>query len=430
MRLKKSRLIVIGLGVIVLAAILAVNLTSDRRNRIPVQTQKIGRKDLTATVTASGEIRPKRYVNVSSDVPGRITQVFVKEGETVRAGQPLCRIDATRLAASTRQSEAGLQAARADLKRTEADLDAARISFNRAQQMVVDRLVSQQDFDRAEADLKMKQALVEAQRRRIMQQEAMLESDQDSLQKTTVVSPMDGVVTALLKEEGETVIGAQSFQPTIIMTVADLSVMEVEVLADETDIASLKLGLKAEVRVDALTDVKIKGEVTEIGSSAIVRGSSAAQTSTAGNQAKDFKVAVTLKDPPASLRPGLNATADITTAQRTQALAVPIQAVVVRAVDKEGKVVDPGGNPGGQEKASGEDVKPKGEEKEGIFVVTSGQASFKPVKTGILGESEIELLEGAKEGDEIVVGSYKTLRTLRDKAKIRVEQSAKGKKGK
>jgi HlyD family secretion protein len=431
MRAKKRRIIVVALAVPILIGVLAVTLTSDRRSRTLVQTQKIGRKDLTATVTASGEIRPKRYVNVSSDVPGRITQVMVKEGDTVRAGQSLCRIDATRFAATTRQSEAGLQAARADLKRTEADLAAARFAFERARRMQAEQLVSEQDFDRADADFKMKQALVEAQKRRIAQLEAALESDQDSLQKTTVASPMDGVITALLKEEGETVIGAQSFQPTIIMTVADLSVMEVEVLADETDIASLKLGLTANVRVDALPDIKIKGEVTEIGASAIVRGSTGTTGSTSGNQAKDFRVTVTLKDPPRSLRPGLNATADITTAQKSQILAVPIQAVVVRAVDKEGKVVDPGGSPGsGAAQPSGEDVKPKGEEKEGLFVVSGGQVSFRPVKTGILGESEIELTEGVKEGEEIVTGSYKTLRTLKDKAKVRVEQSAKGKKGK
>ena len=169
--------------------------------------------------------------------------------------------------------------------------------------------------------------------------------------KTTVVSPMDGVVTSLPKEEGEVVIGAQSFSPTVIMTVADLSVMECEIMVDETDIRNVKLGQAAEVRVDALEGIKIKGEVTEIGSSAVVRGSTAAatqQTSSAGNtgnQAKDFKVTITLKDPPPTLRPGVNATADITTARRENVLAIPIQAVVVREVDKDGKVVDPDAAP-------------------------------------------------------------------------------------
>jgi HlyD family secretion protein len=233
---------------------------------------------------------------------------------------------------------------------------------------------------------------------------------------------MDGAVTNLAKEEGEMVIGAQSFQPTVIMTVADLSVMVVEILVDETDIAHVKLGQSAEVRVDALEGAKISGEVTEIGSSAIPRGTSgtAIQSSSTntGNQAKDFKVTVTLKDPPKSLRPGLNATADITTARKEKALSIPIQAVVVRAVDEAGKVIDPAEK---EQEGSSEPVRRKGEEKEGVFVVKDGAAAFKPVKTGIVGETEIEVAEGLAEGDELVVGSYRTLRTLKDQAKIRVE---------
>jgi HlyD family secretion protein len=189
------------------------------------------------------------------------------------------------------------------------------------------------------------------------------------------------------------------------------------------------LGQEAEVRVDALEGVKIKGEVTEIGASALARGASAAAPSTGGstgNQAKDFKVTVTLKEPPATLRPNLNATADITTARRTNVLAIPIQAVVVRELNKQGKVIDPGAvqaadsEPGGA--AAPVTPKAKGEEKEGVFVVNKGQAVFRPVKTGIMGETEIEVLEGLQGGDEIVVGSYRTLRTLRDQAQIKAEK--------
>jgi HlyD family secretion protein len=290
------------------------------------------------------------------------------------------------------------------------------------------RLVSDAAFDEAEAALKVAQANVEAQRRRILQQAAVVATNRDDLEKTTVVSPMDGVVTQLQKEEGEMVIGAQSFSPTVIMTVADLSVMEVEVMVDETDIRNVTLGQPAEVRVDALEGVKIKGAVTEIGSSAIPRGqgqglATAAPAGT-GNQAKDFKVTVTLEAPPAALRPGLNATADITTAEKKAVLAVPIQAVVVRELSG-GMVVDPGG----LQAAEGEPAGPrtKGEEKEGVFVVSKGQAQFKPVKTGIIGETEIEVVEGLSPGDEIVSGSYKTLRTLKDKSKVKVEEP-KGKK--
>jgi HlyD family secretion protein len=242
---------------------------------------------------------------------------------------------------------------------------------------------------------------------------------------------MDGVITSLAKEEGEVVIGAQSFQPTVIMTIADLSVMEAELLVDETDIRNVKIGQEAEVRVDALEGVKLKGEVTEIGSSAIARGAAAGtQTTTTANQAKDLKVVVTLKDPPPTLRPGLNASADITTDKRTQVLAVPIQAVVVRQIDKDGKVVDPTPPQAGEpEDPNALANRGKLEEKEGVFVVAKEQATFKPVKTGIMGATDIEVTNGLGEGDEIVTGSYKTLRTLKNDARIKVEDKNKGKGG-
>jgi HlyD family secretion protein len=225
------------------------------------------------------------------------------------------------------------------------------------------------------------------------------------------------------------VIGAQSFQPTVIMTVADLSVMEAELLVDETDIRNVKLGQEAKIRVDALEGVEIGGEVTEIGSSAIARGAGQSTTATTANQAKDFKVVVTLKNPPATLRPGLNATADITTDRKAKVLAVPIQAVVVRQIDEGGKVVDPAqpGAPGEEQPGGPPRPTKKLEEKEGVFVVTNGQAIFKPVKTGIMGETDIEIVTGVAEGDELVTGSYKTLRTLKNEARIKQEE--KDKKG-
>jgi HlyD family secretion protein len=421
---RKKRIIAAVAGVVVLGGVVATSVIRDRKSKVPVQTQKAERRDLVSKVSASGEVKPKRFVNISANVSGRIVLLLVKEGETVRRGQILAKIDSTRIEAGTRQSEAGLQAARAELDRAEANLESARLSFERTRRMHESKLVSDQAMDQAQAELKVAAAMVEAQRRRILQQAAAVASDRDDLEKTTVVSPMDGVVTNLQKEEGEMVIGAQSFSPTVIMTVADLSVMEVEVLVDETDIRNVALGQSAEVRVDALEGVKIRGDVTEIGSSAIPRGTgqgapsmSAAST---GNQAKDFKVTVTLEDPPGTLRPGLNATADITTAEKKAVLAVPIQAVVVRELSRQGTVVDPGG----LQAAEGEPLAPKavGEEKEGVFVVSKGQAAFKPVKTGIIGETEIEVAQGLSPGDEIVTGSYKTLRTLKDKAKIKVEK--------
>jgi HlyD family secretion protein len=420
---KKARIAVVAGVVVVLAAVVGANVIRERGKRVAVQTQKVGRKDLVSVVSASGEVRPKRYVNVSSNVSGRITFLLVKEGETVRKGQVLARIDSTRFEAGERQSAAAVEAAKADLARAQADVEVARLAFERNKRMHAEKLVSDQVFDQAQADLKMKEAQVQSQRERIAQQAAALETNRDDLAKTIVISPMDGIVTALQKEEGEMVIGAQSFSPTVIMTVADLSVMETEVMVDETDIRSLSLGEEAEVRVDALEGVKIKGQVTEIGSSAIVRATGAAtQTTTAStaNQAKDFKVTVTLLDPPPTLRPGLNATAEIKTAARKNVLTVPIQAVVVREINKEGKVVDPDALQAAGPQAD-EPLRAKGEEKDGVFVVQKDKAVFKPVKTGIVGETEVEVLSGLGDGEEIVSGSYRTLRTLKDQAKIKQE---------
>ncbi len=423
---KKMRFTAAGLGLLVLAGVVAASVTRDSRNRVAVQVGKASKRDLVSVVTASGEIRPKRFVNVSANASGRITHLLVKEGERVRSGQVLARIDSTRLEAGTRQSEAAVQSAKADLDRAQADLALARASFERARRMFEEQLVSSQVFEQAEAEVKMKAAAVESQKRRISQLESQLAANADDLEKTVVVAPMDGVVTSLQKEEGESVIGAQSFQPTVIMTVGDLSVMEVEVLVDETDIGQLSLGQRAEVRVDALEDVRIAGTVTEIGSSAIPRGTSGATSSassgTTANQAKDFKVTITLEKPPAALRPGLNATADITTATKPGVLAVPIQAVVVRELDKDGKVVEAEEPRGGPGEAQSSLPRARGQEKDGVFVVADRQARFRAVTTGIVGETDMEIVSGLKEGEEIVTGSYKTLRTLKDGAKIKPEE--------
>jgi HlyD family secretion protein len=420
---KKKIWLAAGLAALV-AVIVGVSITRDSRRKVTVQTQKVGRKDLTAVVSASGEIKPTRYVNVSSNVSGRIVDLRVKEGDRVKQGQVLARIDSTRFEAGERQASAAVEAARADLKRMEADLEATRLAHERNARMKDQQLVSEQAFEQSQAELRMKQAAVESQRKRIAQQSALLESDRDDLAKTVVTAPMDGVVTSLQKEQGEVVIGAQSFQPTVIMTVADLSTMEVEVLVDETDIDKLSVGQEAEVRVDALGNLKIKGQVTEIGSSAIARGSGTATISstTTANQAKDFKVTVRLADPPAALRPGLNATTDITTARKSNVLAVPIQAVVVREVGPQGKVIDPGALQAAEGEPNPAKQPKKGEEKEGVFIVKNGVAEFHPVKTGIMGETELEVTEGVGEGIEIVTGSYRTLRTLKDQAHIKIEK--------
>ena len=436
MTTKTKRILGAVAAIAVIGAIVGFSVSRENRKKTTVQTGKVEKKDLVQVVTASGEVRPRRYVNVGANVSGRLVEIAVKEGDTVKKGQMLARVESERYEAGARQGEAGVAAARADLTRAEADLAASKLGFDRTKKMRDDRLVSESAYDQAEAEFKMKAANVESARKRVAQLQAQLDSTKDELYKTTVYSPMDGVVTNLPKEAGEMVIGAMSFNPTVIMTVADLSVMESEVMVDETDFRNLKLGQAAKIKVDALEGLEMKGEVTEIGASALVRGSgsqSAAQTTlgaNTGNQPKDFRVTITITDPPPNLRPGLNATADITTATREKVVAVPVQAVVVREVDKEGKVVDPDAMaaPAGAERQGNtvaQAARQKGEEKDGVFVVEGDKAVFKPVKTGIMGETDIEITEGLAEGQEIVTGSYRTLRNLKDQAKIKTEQKGK-----
>ena len=426
MTTKTKRILGAVAAIAVIGGIVAANVIRERRSRTEVETGKVERFDLTQVVTASGEVRPRRYVNVGTNVSGRIVELPVKEGDTVEEGQVLARIDSERYEAGERQSRAAVAAARAELQRAEADLEGSRLAFERTKQMHEDKLVSQQAYDQAEADFKMKTANVEAAGRRVAQVQAQLDSTTDELNKTTVYAPMSGVVTSLPKEEGEMVIGAMSFNPTVLMTVADLSVMEAEVMVDETDIRNLKVGQKAVVEADALEGLEIEGEVTEIGASAIVRGSDTSQAqaqlgANTGNQPKDFKVKIVLKDPPPSLRPGLNASADITTATREHVLAVPIQAVVVREVDEEGKVIVAGAANSEDDDTAVGSARRRGEEKDGVFVVQDEKAVFTPVKTGIMGDTEIEITEGLEEGQQIVTGSYRTLRTLENEARLKIE---------
>lgn len=431
---KTKRILGAVVGIVVIGSVVGFSVAHENRTKITVQTGKVAKKDLVQVVTASGEVRPRRYVNVGANVSGRLIEIDVQEGDRVKKGQVLAKVESERYQAIQRQSEAAVAAARADLQRSEADVAAAKLAYDRAQRMQEEKLISDSVYDQAEADWKMKAANVESSRRRVAQIQAGLESTLDDLVKTTVISPMDGVVTNLPQEAGQMVIGAMSFSPTVIMTVADLSVMECEIMVDETDFRNLKLGQEAEVKVDALEGLKLKGEVTEIGASALVRGSTSTTASTTlgantGNQPKDFKVTITIKDPPPNLRPGLNATADITTSKRTGVPAVPVQAVVVREVDKQGKVVDTealGTPEAGQANTVTQVGREKGVEKDGVFVIHGDKAVFTPVKTGIMGETDIEITQGVADGQEIVTGSYKTLRSLKDQARVRTE--AKGKK--
>jgi HlyD family secretion protein len=455
--MKAWKKIAIGIGVVVLIAIVVgLTVSQSRKNVATVQTGKVARQDLSTVVSASGEIKPKTYVNVGANAFGKITHLYVKEGDRVKKGQLLAQIenvqpeaDVNANAASLQAAktdaiaaEAGLKTSQADMLRAQADYDRNKQDWERAQSLFKDGLISKSDFDSrknawatADAGLTQAQARVAQARaqkdsadRHIAQAQATLAHYTDLLKKTTYPAPFDGVVTNLPVREGETVvIGIQNAQGSTLMTIADMSVITAEVKVDETDIVNVKLGQPAEVTIDAIPKKVFHGNVSEIGDNAIVRSSgvSTSQQATASEEAKDFKVVVTLTDAPQNLRPGLSTTAKITTATRANALAVPIQALTMRTKDQMDQQNNKPGSVHAAAPPKDSASKPKkAEDMQGVFVVRNKKAMFVPVSTGITGTTDIEVLDGLKEGDEVITGSYKVLRTLKPGSSVKIDNTA------
>jgi HlyD family secretion protein len=447
----------IGLGVVVgvaLVGIIAFTVYQSHKNVVTVQTAKAQRMDLASTVSASGEIKPKVYVNIGANAFGKITRLYVKEGDRVKKGQLLAQLENVQPSADLNASRASLEAAQtdavaagaalntalADLKRAKSDADKAQLDWTRAQALYKDALIAKSDYDAqkatwqtAEAGLAESQAKVAQARaqkdsaeQHIAQNRANLTHAADVLQKTTYEAPFDGMITNLPVREGETVvIGIQNSPGSTLMTIADMSVITAEIQVDETDVLSVHTGQSAQVSIDAIPDKTFKAVVTQIGDNAIVRstGVSTSQQTTASQEAKDFKVVVTLLNPPADIRPGLSATAKITTATRSNALTIPIQALTVR---RQGELKPRVGEKGAVEAAQPDNPASNDDKKEiqGVFVIRNHKAQFVPVETGIAGTTDIEVLKGLQPGDEIITGSYKVLRTLRPGASVKIDNSA------
>ncbi|MFB3815242.1 MAG: efflux RND transporter periplasmic adaptor subunit [Terriglobales bacterium] len=440
-------------AVIVLGAILGFTIVQSRRNVVAVQTAKVKRQDLKSVVSASGEIKPKTFANIGANAMGKIVKLYVKEGDRVKAGEMLAQIDKVQPEADVAAMQAALQAARTDAQaaeagmrtaqanrnRAKADAERARLDYERAEGLYKAALIAKAEYDarkaaaeaadatvaQAEAAVIQAKAQLDSAHRRISQHAATLKRAGDVLSKTEYRAPFDATVTNLPVREGETVVmGIQNAPGSTLMTLADMSVITAEVKVDETDIVNVKLGQPAEVTIDALPKKIFKGKVTEIGENAMLRSTGVATSqSTVGSQeAKDFKVVVTLENPPENLRPGLSCTAKITTATTSNALAMPIQALTVRPrKDLEQKK---NGKKSSVQAAAPETAKDSSsdqEELQGVFVIRNRRAEFVPVETGISATTEIEVLKGLNEGDEIVTGSYKVLRTLRNGASVKID---------
>jgi HlyD family secretion protein len=399
-RRRKKPLIILAV-LAVLGIIVYTNLQARREKTVKVTIDKVKTQDLTSIISASGEVKPKKNINISAQVPGRIIKIGVEEGQDVKAGDFLLKLDSTQYEANADRDQNFIRAANADLIQAEARLLRDKGALDRQKQLFADDLVSKEQIEAAQANYDVTAAQTNAIRFQIKQAEASLKSTLDNLAKTTFNSPIDGMITSLRVEEGETaIIGTMNNPGTVLMIIADLSVMEVEVEVDETDVVGVTLGQSANIRVDAFPDTVFKGKVTEIGSSAIQRTTGVSTT----QESKDFKVVVTLDNPDRKLKPGLSASADIIVAEKSKALAVPISALVLR--DK----------PDVDKTAAG-----SAREEEGVFTVEGGRAKFLPVGKGITGGMMIEVTSGLKEGQDIVTGPYASLRELKDGVLVKSE---------
>jgi HlyD family secretion protein len=431
-----------------------------QRNVVTVQTGKVIREDLAAVVTASGEIKPRYYINIGAEYQGQLTEILVKEGDHVRKGQLLARIDEAQSEADVNAQRAALASAEADaaaseagakageenvttlkatLARNKADLAKFEADFQRGQALFKDGLIPKSDFDQrqsafegqkamiaetesrivqAQTQLAQLRAQVSSQQRRIVQSQAGLSRVSDVLRKHNAFSPIDGLVTYLPVRVGETVVpGIQNSAASTIMTIADMSVVTSEVKVDETDIVNVKLDQPAEISIDAMPNQTFTGHVIEIGNTAILRstGQAASTSNTSSQEAKDFKVVVALDSPPNTIRPGLSSTAKITTATRKDVAAIPIQALTTRT---KGDLIPEKQRPVNPDPAT---VRANKEEFQGVFVIANNKAEFRRVQTGITGTTDIEITSGLNNGDVIVTGSYQVIRSMKSGADVKVD---------
>jgi len=463
---RKWKVLVFVIAIAVLGAGIYASTVYSRRGIVAVQTGTVVRQDLTSVVTASGEIKPRNYINIGANAQGLITDILVKEGDRVKKGQLLARLESVQPEADVEAQRAALSSAEADsaaseaalnaaddnlrsleatLDRAKADLERTRLDYERGAALFKAQLIARQDYDTRKAAWAAQEAAVrEAQarlvqaraqraqtaaqlssaQRRIAQMRATLTRFRDVLLKHNSYAPLDGVVTNLPVRIGETVVpGIQNSAASTIMTIADMSLITAEVKVDETDIVSVKMDQVAEISIDAIPNRTFKGHVIEIGNTAIIRstGVAASQSAISSQEAKDFKVVIALDNPPDEIRPGLSCTAKVTTATRKKVLTIPIQALTVR---QKGDLERRPANNTGPMAATRPDPaaeKARKEEVQGVFVVSGGKAIFRKVETGITGATDIEVTSGLREGEEIVTGTYQVIRTLRNEAQVKVD---------
>jgi len=418
-----SRRMKLGLVATILVLLIGgvVGLTAAKKAKkvVEVRMEKVAVRDLVAVVTASGKIKAQTQVDVSSDIQGRITRIGVKEGDLVKKGEFLIQIDPSQYDALVSRQKALLAGSEGELIRAKANRDQAKRLLDRSLELQKSGtdLVSKEQVETAQTNYEVAIANYNSSKASVDQARAALEEAQSNLRKTTIVSPIAGRVVRLAVEEGEVAVpGTFSKETGLLMTIADLSVIQAKVQVDETDVVRLSIGDSVDVSIDAFPDTSFVGHVTKIGNSAkLVTG----QSTGTSDRAVDFEVEVTLQKPPVDIRPDLSCTARVVTDTRTGVLSIPIIALTVRdntPVSSESAPRDT--TRGGKKK-----------ETEGIFVVTQGVANFKPVKVGIAGDEYFEVLSGVQSGDTVVAGPYQTIRDLKDGSRVKQTQAPDTTKG-
>jgi len=439
----RKKIIIGALIVVVLGALVGANVYFKRETGVEVQVEKIKKHDLESIVSASGKIQAKTTVNISANSMGRVTKLAVEEGARVKAGQFLLEIDPRSLRTQVVRGEAGLSAQQTAVAQARVQLESARTqlklsqdTLKRQQDLWKDQLTTKEALDRAENDVKLRERDVESREAsitmestRVRQTTADLDNAKYNLGQVSIDSPIDGIVTRRNIELGENVmIGTMNNAGTVLLTIADMSIIEAELEVDETDIPNLVLGQTAKVTIDAIQDKSFTAKVTEIGNSPIQA------TAAAASRATNFKVVVTIEGEIPEVRPGFTCTADITTATRKDVVAIPIQATTVRELvyDDKGNVVkepeaDKKKRRPGPMVAAAAELKPgqTKKEAEGVFVIKDGKAGFLPVKTGIAGEKFLEVVSGVKAGDEVIVGPFNSVRDLKDGDPVKLQAAAK-----
>jgi HlyD family secretion protein len=442
----KKALIAVAV-ILVLGAVVGLTIWRARSGYTKVLTAKVIRENLVSTVSATGQIKPKEYVNLGATAFGRITHLYVKEGEKVHKGEIVATIENVQQTANVLGQKAAILAAKrniaadlaaentaqANILHAKAQLEQARSQWLRAKALYNAQVMSRQDYDtdranyltaaasvqQAKDQFTQSKAQTAAAQAQLITQQATLKANEDILSKTVAIAPFDGIVTNLPVRVGETVVeGIQNSEGSTLMTIANMASITAEVMVDEDDIVNVNIGQPVKVSVDALPDQTFQGTVTEVGDQALLRstGVSTSQSTAATNEAKDFKVVVTLKDPSHLLKPGLSCTAKITTATADNAISIPIQALTMRTPDSLKK-----------ESASAIEAASASEKADqGVFVISQNgkpRVHFVKVSTGITGTTNIQVLSGLKPGEEIVIGPYSILRTLKNGALIKREKT-------